>query len=130
MFALGAASGTVLLLFVIAALTVNDPISIPEAILALLGVIGLWLASFQDPSNVSHKSLYVVVLLVCGLIAESPWLVATFGGFLKEPPKFRDIANSKMWFVLWLFVGPALCAVYFLTRQVIARIRHAQDSGI
>jgi hypothetical protein len=130
MLVLGALSATLLFIFPLFGLGLSDPFAKPLAALSLLGVIGLWRAAFQEPSGVSTRTLLTCILLVCGLFAILPFSGAIALGMLKNPFSLQEFAESKIWFFLWCFFGPTLCALYFLVCQVIARISHAKKSRI
>jgi hypothetical protein len=89
-------------------------------ILAISGTIGLWIAAFQDPHVSARGRLLTICLLLLGMFALGRITAAILIGLLMRP-SFRATWAEVL--LLWLFAGPAFCAVAFIVAQIIARIR-------
>jgi hypothetical protein len=87
------------------------------AALGLLGVIGLWIAAFQNPSRPTKWLRYTNVLLACGLAVGAPWLGILLFATLKDPLSLQEL--RKYWHFYLTFFGPVLCCVYFYGRQLL-----------
>jgi hypothetical protein len=96
------------------------------AILAFPGTIGLWIASFQDPSVLARSRLLTVGLLVLGLVALGPFSVAVAIGSLKHPSLPTSSNGALVW---WTVFGPVICAVTFISAHVRSRIRRRASNN-
>jgi len=121
MIVMGAIPATCLLPFAFFALTLGDQWSQGAGALAIPGVIGLWIASFQDPNVVAPNRILTICLLVLGLAALAPFTVAASIGFLKDPTLPTSWSGA---FFCWTFFGPTLCTLAFIFAHAISRIRH------
>jgi hypothetical protein len=82
------------------------------AILALLGIVGLWGATFRDEQERALPNSIVIPLILCGLLVALPYL---FGMASEDGGFSRAMAI--------LLLGPVVCAVYFLIEQLALAMR-------
>lgn len=86
---------------------------------APLGALGLWLASFQDPSVISGSRLCTLGLLTIGLAAAGPFVVPVAISICLEPSLLKS--QGQVLF-LWILFGPSLCAPAFMVSHAVARL--------
>jgi hypothetical protein len=121
MFIAGVIPAVVLLVFIIVLMPVAAigrvmlDWLVVMAVLALLGIAGLWGATFQHRQERIMPNGITTVLLSCGLIGALPF----FFGFLSDG--LNDGGLPLLMTVLLL--GPIVCAVYFLVEQLLATLR-------
>jgi hypothetical protein len=81
------------------------------AVLALLGIVGLWTATFRDEHERMLPNAVTILLVLCGLLAASPNLISATLETLDE-------GAFSPWPTLAV-LGPVICAIYFLAEQVV-----------
>lgn len=121
LFALGVIPAILLILFLFVMLVFTGPALqvfgdwfAAMIVLAFLGVIGLWSATFQDEEERLFPTGLTVALLLCGLLGAGPILVDAV-------TTVSEGDRLSMWLSL-LLVGPVACAVYFFFEQIAIRL--------
>jgi hypothetical protein len=85
------------------------------AVLALLGIGGLWTATFRDARERILPNAVTISLVLCGLLAAVPVLI----GMALEAGGDGELSP-----VLTLcLLGPVICAIYFLIEQFALALR-------
>jgi hypothetical protein len=85
------------------------------AVLALLGIAGLWTATFRDEQQLILPNAVTIVLVLCGLLAAVPQVVSMA----------LEASDDGEFPVLWALgvLGPVICALYFLVEQLVSALR-------
>jgi hypothetical protein len=83
--------------------------------LALLGIVGLWGATFRDGKERGLPNGIAIVLVLFGLLAALPYLYALAPDAVEDGGFFLLLTS--------LLLGPVACAVYFLVEQFILMLR-------
>jgi hypothetical protein len=92
--------------------------------LAVLGVIGLWSAMFQDTEERVLPVGVTLALLFCGLLGAGPILIEMILMALEGSSTFGG------WRLLLLLVGPVGCATYVVLEQILFRVSRASNKRL
>lgn len=85
------------------------------AALALLGIAGLWTATFRDHQERCVPNAVTVALILCGLVAAVP-------GLMSMAPE--AVAEGGLSLVVTVcLIGPVMCSIYFFLEQLVAAVR-------
>lgn len=85
------------------------------AFLALLGIVGLWGATFRDGRERGLSNGITMVLVLFGLLTAVPYLYALASDAVEDGGFFLMLT--------FLLLGPVACSVYFLVEQFILALR-------
>ncbi len=95
----------------------------------LLGTAGLWNTIFYKPSRPGPYGLFILILLLCGVIAIAPITGAVLFGLLKEPSSILKFGVTEPLVMFWFAFGPAGCAAYVFARQLVVRVRSMKKAS-
>ncbi|HEY5761324.1 MAG TPA: hypothetical protein VIU34_36135 [Steroidobacter sp.] len=85
------------------------------ALLSLLGIVGLWGATFRDEEQRALPTAIVIPLLLCGLLVALPYLYGLGLDALED--------GGFVLALVILLLGPVVCTVYFLIEQLVQTLR-------
>jgi hypothetical protein len=91
-------------------------------VLGLLGVIGLWGATFRDGEERVLPVKVTIGLLCCGLLAAGPILI-------EQLPMALDGNAFGGWWMVVLLVGPVACALYALFEVIVRGVLATRASN-
>jgi len=127
MFALGIVPAILLIVFLLLMFIFTAPVLhvfgtwfMVMIVLAVLGVVGLWGATFQDSEQRVLPVSVTVAFLCCGLLAAGPILI-------EMDPMALDGSTFGGWTLTLLLLGPVVCAIYFVLELIVVRVSRASD---
>jgi cytochrome bd-type quinol oxidase subunit 2 len=85
------------------------------AVFALLGIAGLWTATFRDEHERILPNAVTILLVLCGLLVAIPHLISM-------TLEAIDAGEFPAW-PLMAVLGPVICGIYFLVEQMVVGVR-------
>lgn len=85
------------------------------AVFALLGIAGLWTATFRDEHERILPNVVTILLVLCGLLVAIPHLISM-------TLEAIDAGEFPAW-PLMAVLGPVICGIYFLVEQMVVGVR-------